>query len=280
MATITNDCGAAYYLSVYWNGYYLAYDSQLSENITTIGNINSFLYHYCTYPIIALNILFNVINLIVFTRKSFRNEKTSIGVYFAALAITDIATSLVIFFNYETKYNYLSYGSAVVFYFPDTIQYYSPWIAVIISIDRLISIKSIRLANKLKQLKCQLIIIAVTIFILSLINVYVFVNRLDFQFDVYPYIVIFVPSVLPFSLMCVFNIWSVILLKKMKSNLNIKSYKKENRFLATLIGVNILFLLSYLPSAIFQIMVVLHFTAFTVEKVNSYYFYVESGGSC
>jgi hypothetical protein len=240
--------------------------------ITLLDKILKFIRKNLTMVIIVFNFLANLINLMIFTRPRFR--KVSVGFYFAALAIVDIIGSFhvlyfYILYEYIIKNNLMlyeqSYYSFLV-YFYSTVSFYSSWLSVLVAVDRCLSVISVKLIKILENRKIQVSAVVSLVVVLSLVNIEIWVYGIDLSYgsisyykNEYPYVDLILSSILPFSLMCAFNITTVILLKKSKGKLKMrksttkKIENKENRFILTSIGLNVLFFISFLPLSITKV---------------------------
>jgi hypothetical protein len=98
-----------------------------------------------------------------------------------------------------------------------------------------------------------------------------------FYIKVYPYLSIAITSALPFLIMCIANITTVVHLKKSKKKLNVSLKKKENRenrFIVISISLNILFIFTHLPDSILQLWNEYRIGAFSVVTILEFYFIV------
>jgi hypothetical protein len=127
---------------------------QLKQTGQYIENMLKFIRENFTMVIIVFNCLGNFINLMIFTRPSFR--KVSMGFYLAALAIADTLSSFIVLYYYllyEFNNGYLMLQSyyPFVLYFYLTVSFYSSWLSVLVTLDRClsaISVKFITILNK------------------------------------------------------------------------------------------------------------------------------------
>ena len=245
-----------------------------SNNITLmINKIINIL--YLTVCIIGFTA--NKLTWFVFSRKKFQN--TIFSTYFRALCLFN---SLTILFRIDTFLDafdlkniksYSSFSCHSYYYFIYVIPDLSNWTAVVISIDRMISILSPNQYSFRKKKKFQLFIILIlilinlvlntsTIFLIDFINTnssnqtndYICNNEgvtLDLIDIIYSVLI-------PFTLMIMFN---TIIIKKIhdsrtKSHNSSSSIKKKDiKFAITSITLNILFFVLLFPFTFFFIIV-------------------------
>ena len=267
---------------------------------TVLASINYAIRYYLSIPLIVLNILGNGLNLIIYLDKSFR--KTSIGFYLVCLALVDTLNIYTIIYYYELKLFDIEaviyelqigndYWKMVVIYFRETIPYFSPWISVLVALDRSISVYSIKSMGLLSNKKFQFSVVSITIFLLLLVNVdllfqyYVYdyqeihavglYNNYDVGVGQYilaltflatsnyykvilPYMNLFVSSVIPFLVMTIANTLTWIRLRRSKDKFKTqgggmtKEQRRENRFLVIAVSLNILMLITLAPITFFE----------------------------
>ena len=114
---------------------------------------------YTIIPIVLINIIANLINVLVFIRPSFK--KVSIGFYLATLSIANIIAS----FDLMVQYTQFAIIGVQIFptrgyfqillYFQTTLTLYSPWLTVFVTLDRCLSTLSIKMIKILKDHKLQ-----------------------------------------------------------------------------------------------------------------------------
>ena len=95
---------------------------------------------YATVPLLVVLVIGNLVNLRVFSSRSFKN--TSISFYLRVLAIVDILDcySLICYFAryFDLQFQRTSdLMCRLDSYFFNTFTLYSPWISAIVAVDRL-----------------------------------------------------------------------------------------------------------------------------------------------
>jgi hypothetical protein len=245
-------------------------------NTTTIPGSNHQLiakiFFISGLPMIIINIFGNLMSTVVFLQKRFRS--TSTGFYFCCLSISDILQTYLIFGFYIQQYNIqidnLSDNLCKIHhYLYATLPLFSAWMLVIISIDRCISSKCIQLARVLNKRFTQILVVLITGIILSLLNTADFLlyeiksvdgtstdvctisqDLFDMSQRFLMYNCLISITLAPFFVMTCANLLTIRnLFRSKKQFLNKKDndLSKEVRFGATIISMNILFLVFYIP---------------------------------
>lgn len=230
-----------------------------------------------TYPIISMiGFIFNVLAFIVFSGKKF--EKTSFSIYFRFLIISDILSLLlpinrILELNFNIKLQDVSDVFCVirVFYSYITIAL-SAWSTVIISIDRACSIIYpnrflFRKNTKFRIIVCLLnlifnIIIYGSLFDLRLGPTIINDNGTNQTFitmtcksdQIYMFwLDLFNSDIVPFALMITFTLYTLRFIFKARGTAGSSVNKKDLKFAATSITLNVIFLIFNTPYCIYNI---------------------------
>ena len=258
----------------------------LDEVINIIRSTGDFLIYYFSIPFMVIILIGNGLNFIVFMNKKFQSSSTTF--YLLALALIDMLTiiNILCFHLYGMKliliitFDGHPLVAKVCTYLNSTIPFYSSWVSVLIAFDRFMSTCSVKLMKTLKNKKLQLLLVFSIIVFLSIINVdllidaygvYPYENSFQtgstsrlfsfpaFYINIFPYLDMIVTSILPFILMCTFNIATVVTLKRSKIISGViarqlrKKNKNENRLLKISMWLNVLFFIACAPLSIMQI---------------------------
>ena len=227
---------------------------------------------YVIIPLVVFNCIGNIISFLIFIKPSFR--KVSVGFYFSALSIANILGSTVSIYNYL---NLIVYNSSfyktnyytLMLFLQTTTPYYTSWLSVCVILDRCLSVVSVKLIKILDSRKLQIFVVAFLVTILTAFNIPILINQefdlvtqhSAFYNNVYPFFDLIITTLLPFSLMCILNFATVMLLRKSKvkfkkkGNETSKEEKKQNKFLVTSIALNVLFFIFFVPQSLIQIWV-------------------------
>ncbi len=116
-----------------------------------------------SYVYFPLNFAINIWNIIIFKQNTF--SKTSLEYYLFFLSITDIISSFGVIF--EDLNGVTEFLCKFGYYIINTAEYFSPWILVLLSIDRTISMKYHKLAGHMskKWVKNMLVCLVILIFL-------------------------------------------------------------------------------------------------------------------
>ena len=245
---------------------------------------NEWIEYHFVIPFLVVKLIFNLINIIIFSKPAF--QKTTIGFYLACLSISDILQGVFFIFEYKPLYYKMvaQAGKSIIMckliysdYFLYTTQFYPSWILAIISLDRVICMNSVRAINIARKRWVQVIIVLVPLVVLLILNIDLIVgfniNESTCKFtliyfqsylietydngnDLAGWLVselksMFALVLIPFIIMTISNIFSVVILFKSKTTSKVnKSQLQEIRFALTTIGQNIGFILFYLPQFI------------------------------
>jgi hypothetical protein len=234
---------------------------------------------YISVPFIFMSIIGNVLNTIVFMRKKF--QKTSSGFYFAVLSIVEIFQSylvLALFLQqFGIKIEDLSNCTCKLHkYLNSTLPMIPAWLLVLIAFDRFILSTFLQAGNFLNNKRTQILASLTFIVCVSAINAG------SFKFyDLYPsqtnskQLICAVPieyyeltrtfsiyncflglSFLPFGLMTFANLLTLrkIISSKRK---NFQKYTREIHFATTILTLNILFLVAYIPTCVTRVLLIL-----------------------
>jgi hypothetical protein len=208
-----------------------------------------------------VGIIGNVLVIIIFLTGKLR--KLPLSRYLVILAMTDIfalLSSIVMNITNVWKITIL-YCKLLIFFVTMFFQYCSN-IIMIVSVDRLVSVKWFNKLKNINKLKFQLQIAFVALLLTLPISItgsmyYGSVDRVngtsfcksrDPKFSFYISIIIFsVSTLIPFFLLitCSFITWCVI--KRLKIKLSTKETKKETQLFKTMIGMDLFFLICNTP---------------------------------
>lgn len=262
----------------------------------SIKTSKEFLY-YVNLIIVPLGIVFNFLNLFVFSRKRFKND--TMGFYYTLLAILDIFVLIMLFLGFfgisiDRDFTEISnFSCKAISYFLRVFIHMSSWLNVLITVDRLVCIKySNKKFHFLKNKSILSIIIFVLFLIFCLVNIpnlffslnnqsqynesldkndkifkccgsYEISMSRDLIFNI-------IASFLPFVCMLGTNIWLIRILFKSRQKVNNdSSMKKDYNFAFSLIALNIFFLITLIPMAINTVLI----HVFYYQNKNSPLFY-------
>ena len=229
----------------------------------TINVFNTFFTSSSTIILTILGLTGNLIVFFVYTSVQFRN--VPMFRYYAISVIFETLELLLIWpFNYSDffQFNSNSISCKTVVYFAYLFGEYVSWIAVVIAIDRLMSVKDATKYKFRKKLSFQLLVLLTTFLISSIIYAPYFIFN-----DVIAYsdnttvcevedpvtsISIhvsdfFISTLIPFILMLILSCMTGYYLINNKRRLNVKKLRKEIRLFKILISMNIFFFLCYFP---------------------------------
>ena len=265
----------------------MPFDEVFQENINKlilldrisviIRSTSQFLIDYFSIPFMVITLIGNGLNFIVFMNKKFQSSST--GFYLVCLALTDMLTivNILCFHLYGTKliliitFDGPLLVAKICTYLNATIPFYSSWVSVLIAFDRFVSTCSVKSMNTLKNKKLQFFLVFSILLLLSIINVILLIDTYGVSYEIarptfpvfydqiFPYLDMIVTSILPFILMCTFNIATVVTLKRSKITSGViarqlrKKNKNENRLLKISIWLNVLFFITCAPLSIMQI---------------------------
>jgi hypothetical protein len=228
----------------------------------SIMDLIQFYFNVVSGPILGfIGTIGNILVIIIFSTEKLR--KHAMSRYLVILAISDIfalLSSIVMNITDVWKITML-YCQLLIFFVTMFFQYCSN-IILIVSVDRLVSVKWVNKLKKLNKLKFQLqIAFAALLFTLpisitgsmyyvsvDIVNGTSFCKSRDPKFSFYISIIIFsVSTLIPFFLLitCSFITWSVM--KRLKIKLSIKETKKETQLFKTMIGMDLFFLICNTP---------------------------------
>lgn len=120
-----------------------------------------------TDAVISLGLIGNVLNFLVFSRKTFR--KKSISIYCRALAIFDSYTLINLIFDTQSQYLNINWSikysiACKIFYFVSAgISPISSWILVLFSIDQIISLSSSKRLRFIKNRGVPILLILILV---------------------------------------------------------------------------------------------------------------------
>ena len=115
------------------------------------GEIIGYISNNLAVPIVCINTILNISTIIVFTRPDFK--KVPVAFYFICLAVSDSLSSLTLLKDHIICKPVQICN--MIMYLNMILQFYTPWVSAIISIDRFLQIKSIRLMKFLSKRKVQ-----------------------------------------------------------------------------------------------------------------------------
>ena len=240
--------------------------------------------------IVPLGLAFNILNVIVYSRKSFKNALVCI--FFKTLSINNLSS--LIFFSIDAfkeepsiiginVIHQYSFICKSITYFTFVSSGITAWLLVFLSIDRFITIKypirpKLLSKNYFYVLICFLIYIFNILYNIPALFYYDLIydddeedlvsnttkkdkycdtiseksNKTFFLMDLLN------STVIPFTIMLFLSIWIINLLRVMKfrvknsiSKINERN-KKDARFAFTIIILNLVFLVFYLPTTVFD----------------------------
>lgn len=257
------------------------YSSIDSENLNQFSNlIKNFLF-YANVIIVPLGIIFNILTILVFSRKQFRAN--TLGFYYRIIGVFDIIAITMTFFNYfgySIKYEFelKSNVSCKLIHFLNRISFQvSAWLNVMVTIDRLISLKyPNRRINFFQTKNCCIVIGIFSLacilngpnLLLELVTkqtnltsksyfVQCTSNSAELLFYI-DLVNILSRMILPFILMIIINTLLILTLFASKSKIKHKidtKIKREHNFALSLIILNLFFLVNLIPYSITTVLV-------------------------
>lgn len=239
----------------------------------------------CRSLIIIIGLFGNLISILVFLRKAFRNN--SIGTYFIAMAIFEsfMVNELIInigktFFNVDLA-DLSDAMCKITFYVPVLYASVPAWILVAFSIDNLLSMR-LRSYSILKKKWFQLSLVAANVLIHILMFIYVplYYKRVEsnstgsfscsfenLRLNKNGTIVYLLESCfIPFVIMIITSIISIRLLIKVRSileqlgNVDTARMKREAKFAISSLAFNFLFIILKMPLLIFYFLFAFDFS--------------------
>ena len=242
--------------------------------------LNDDLQNNFTIPYVVMNGILNLINIIIFTRKPFKEDK--IGIILILLSIFDTLQSLTLLINYTPIRNAWELNedkSEIICklisteYLQLTLGLFPSWILVVLSVESAITIKSKRMKRILKKGSVQFLIFTTMSILLALVNINIIIkrklkkenNKVLCTYDgdtVKEYLNLLIEKELkkflilvlvPFVIMTSANVISLMVLIKSKRQRVIKKISKELKLAFITISLNVLFILEYLPTFVIAI---------------------------
>ena len=229
-------------------------------------------------PFSIFNAISNTLCLIIFMHKKFRS--TSTGFYLNFLTVTDLLQSYMTIGYYVQEFNIQIDTVSSIFcklhnYLIYTLPLLPGWVLVIISVDQFISITFVQYAPILNKLQTKIsLVTCVMLFICLLNSVDFFFFRLEFvnnssvrtcfvpreflaiSTNLIIYSCLIASTMLPLLVMTTANILATNKLMNSKKAMimNKSPMKKEIKFEATIIGLNLLFIIFSVPVCVFMLM--------------------------
>lgn len=261
-----------------------------SENAQNLNLLCKQVLYSSSLPIILINVFGNLLNILVFTRQKF--QKTSTGFYFTCLSISDLLQSYLIFGFYIQQYNInideiSNFMCKLHHYLYGTLPLFSAWMLVIISCDRLIHVKFATKVPSLSNRKIQYMVVCITTFLLSLVNVGSFFilelknndcvaiqGQFLFAQSFLFYNCLFLITLVPLTIMISANLFVIKNLRKSKKQVlsRASSFKRrEKRFSIIVLSLNLLFFLFYVPVCVAMIGNNEYYYSLSVSDYISYY---------
>ena len=271
-----------------------------NREIPLVDTVYNYLMASFPLPLFIATLILNILNLVVFTRKSF--QKVSIGFYLVCLSVSDILEGTVMLLEYDPIGWYIfkqSDKSTIVCrlfasgYVRNTFQYFPSWILAVTSVERLINIKSVKLSHQLKKKRYKILFVTVPIVLLFFVNVDLIIGTSISKFGGCMFHIkyfnslgipnfdawfvtelksIFILAFIPFLIMSISNILSIRALFKSKQKLSLSSKSnKEVKFAFTTIGLNITFFIFNIPQYIVSIYIGIMFLKINVRSPNLSY---------
>ena len=264
-----------------------------NEQTSAVDQLYDYLMTSFLLPLFIATLIVNVLNLVVFTRKSF--QKVSIGFYLVCLSVSDILEGTVMLLEYDSISTYiLTQSNKSNFlcrlfasgYVRNTFQYFPSWILAIMSVERLINIKFVKVSHILKQTKIKITIVLVPIVLLIFVNIDLIIgssisragicrNEIGyFNIQIIPgfdqwYVTelksIFILALIPFLIMTISNTISINTLYQSRKRFTLANKsRKEFKFAFTTLGLNLTFFIFNVPQYVVSI-----FIGFLIFKLNN-----------
>lgn len=217
-------------------------------------------------PFSIFNVITNTLCLIVFMQKKFRS--TSTGFYLPCLAVADLAQTYLILGYYVQEFDILIATVSNFFcklqnFLGSTLPLLPSWVLVVIAVDRFISVSFVQYSSILNKRSTKISVITCLVLIVCLINSVQFylyrlvtVNNSSATVCTVPkeymaitaqfkmYICVMMTTGLPFFIMTGANVLTTCKLMRSKKQVlakNKNGMKKEMKFGATMIALNVLF---------------------------------------
>jgi hypothetical protein len=240
--------------------------------------IDSYLIKVCSAILVIVAIVGDSFVFYILTRPKFLKE--SIFRYFLASEIVSSITIIMLaIYNVPKliKWNFTSMFCKILTYTLYTFYDFYPWISVLNSIDRLLSLKYERRYKFIKKLKYQLLALFSILFIIMIINIprifYDDVSHLtmcsidDIEKGFYIYLShLIISSLLPSFIMifCTFLTLHHLVSKK-RILQSISNNNREKNFVKSVLSMDLWFFLCYTPHCIITF---LHYTDVYVNMNN------------
>jgi hypothetical protein len=275
---------------------------ELNKEYAQLTGFRIFIYmFYATRIITPIGIFLNICSFLIFTRERF--HKTTMGFYNMALAIFDILALTITFILFFpiTIGNDLSVISDVscklISFLVRTFTQVPSWLQVMVSFDRMLSVKYPQRFSLLNKKSFLAGIIGIIVCMVMIINIPNFFMNIEIEssFDsttnstrikksctgtfemllVRDLIGLTNRTIVPFILMISFNIVIIrkllktkrgIFKNKSQQNIRNRSNKKEYQFAFSIIAINISFLLILSPLTIGQILKYIFMIGLTEEQ--------------
>lgn len=239
--------------------------------------ITILVYSYLVISLIGL--VTNILSMIVFSRKKFQN--TVFYIYFRFVAFFNILSMIIPinkFFEYNLNIWFRDFSDSLCKFRMYTFYVLQPmlgWSLVAVSIDRYLSIAY---PSKFSFRKKTIFQVIVCCSILSYnlcyniphlfsyvkrtkqstnkTNLTIITDRCSNNVYLKDWFNTFSTTIIPFALMFLFTLLTLIKLFQSRKNINnCKTKKRDNRFAMTSISLNIIFLLLNLPYGVFSILI-------------------------
>ena len=228
--------------------------------------------------IVGIGLIGNILSIIIFSRKTFRSN--SISTYCIALAICELWNLTefitVVYTLAQNKFLYDQSDSFCKFYYSTNTWLASihPWIMVAFSLDKLFSMRVNSLAILKKKWFQWSIVVGIVLFSLVLyIYVAIFIRVREIFpgfsmcdvttigfFNVHIIVFIFETSLIPFLVMFITSILTILLLIKSRNSVSKNGQvsrdrkSRDRKYAITSIVFNVSFITLKLPLAIFYLM--------------------------
>jgi hypothetical protein len=241
--------------------------------------IDSYLIKITSVVLVIFAIVGHSFNFYIFTRPKFLKE--SIFRYFLASEIVSLTTIIMLgIYNVPKllKWNFTSMFCKILTYIFYTIFDFYPWISVLNSIDRLLSLKFESRYKFIKKLKYQLLALFSILFIMLLINIprifYDDVSHLtmcsinDVEKGFYIYLShLIISNLLPSLIMifCTCFIVYQLVIKKKRICQKITNYNREKNFVKSVLTMDLWFFICITP---FTLITFFHYTDVYVNVNN------------
>jgi hypothetical protein len=241
--------------------------------------IDSYLIKVCSVVLVIAAVVGDFFIFYILTRPKFLKE--SIFRYFLASEIASLITIIMLaIYNVPKllKWNFTSMFCKILTYIFYTIFDFYPWISVLNSIDRILSLKYERRYKFIKKLKYQLLALFSILFIMLLINIprifYDDVSHLtmcsidDIEKGFYIYLShLIISNLLPSLIMifCTCFIVYHLVIKKKRTCPKITNYNREKNFVKSVLTMDLWFFICVTPHTVITF---LHYTDVYVNMNN------------